>query len=551
MGGVVRRKGKNISRIKQMCSKLAQLRILDTVMFIGVVVKLASMLYSRRIPTSSSMREVQSDSSLVEPDDSPSEEMIETLSDKWPVPKWVERWMEHKMPFHSPLLYRREDDDFSFGYDSYLDDDGDARREQRKRKKHTRFRGIFLRDSHFDQNEEQLNSHGYAVVDDLLYEAEHSREETLWAIDNSDFEIDQYLSDDEVEYYYPAFMFRNGQSHPRHYFDDDAESWDPYYSYDDDNIRGTFGMGWGEEVDPTTVSERDVCTTPLHYRTYQPNCNSMHEDLSGYQWLIGQDIYSRRWNKRKHDEPSDKSHLSKYLSHGYYRDAFLFQPSFVSYAGKDQPSNKWEKVVFKTMRHMYRSSGGLSDDEYEVEDDGWSFDPEDKYTFLQHLEDMRKDAMLMELLTSSPRATDIYVHCAMSSVIEFAPVDIEEYILPTTGYTPKRVLRGAKQKDELEGPLNDYISPEEKLEIALEMAKSLAAMHGFEDGAIAHVDVQVGQFFRGSDGFIKIVDYNRAEALLYDVKNEKYCKWTNGKPAQGVVSQVFYCSIGFFRLSQY
>lgn len=40
---------------------------------------------------------------------------------------------------------------------------------------------------------------------------------------------------------------------------------------------------------------------------------------------------------------------------------------------------------------------------------------------------------------------------------------------------------------------------------------------------IAHVDVQFGQFFRGTDGLIKIIDFNRAEALLYDVEKEKYC----------------------------
>ncbi|KAL7523183.1 hypothetical protein ACHAXR_000056, partial [Thalassiosira sp. AJA248-18] len=51
---------------------------------------------------------------------------------------------------------------------------------------------------------------------------------------------------------------------------------------------------------------------------------------------------------------------------------------------------------------------------------------------------------------------------------------------------------------------------------------------------IAHVDVQVGQFFRGRDGMIKFVDYNRAEPLLYDTKNDKYCKWTNGEPSDGV-----------------
>ena len=94
--------------------------------------------------------------------------------------------------------------------------------------------------------------------------------------------------------------------------------------------------------------------------------------------------------------------------------------------------------------------------------------------------------MLMELLSSSPRTTDIYAHCSMSSVIELVPVDLEEYILPTLGYSPKKIIRGGSET-EREEPLNDHITPEEKLEIALEMAKCLAAMHGYEDGVIAHV----------------------------------------------------------------
>ena len=116
--------------------------------------------------------------------------------------------------------------------------------------------------------------------------------------------------------------------------------------------------------------------------------------------------------------------------------------------------------------------------------------------------------------------------------------------MPTSGYAPKRLVRrGGTQtvEDELDdAPLNDHISPEEKLDIALGMAKSLEAMHGYSDGAIAHGDIQVGQFFQGNDGRIKLVDYNRAEPLLYDIKNEKYCKWMNDMPPDGTVSMLCY-----------
>ena len=59
------------------------------------------------------------------------------------------------MPFHSPLLYRREDDDYTFGYDSYLDDDdGVARGEQQR---NIRFKGMFHADSYYNEIKEDLN----------------------------------------------------------------------------------------------------------------------------------------------------------------------------------------------------------------------------------------------------------------------------------------------------------------------------------------------------------------------------------------------------------
>ena len=89
---------------------------------------------------------------------------------------------------------------------------------------------------------------------------------------------------------------------------------------------------------------------------------------------------------------------------------------------------------------------------------------------------MRKDAMVMELLSATPRAIDLYAHCAMSSVVEFAGTDMDEALLPTLGFPPRGV-RGGDESFEAR-PYNDDLSPPEKLEVALEMAKCLAVMHG-------------------------------------------------------------------------
>ncbi|KAL7535462.1 hypothetical protein ACHAWF_005175 [Thalassiosira exigua] len=586
--GFARRKGRNFSRISRMCRKLGQLRVVDVALFVAAVSKLASVLYSMWRVSSSRQSAGQTGTVSLslepEPDIDEIVEVKET-SRQWKLSKWARMWADHRMPFHSPLLYRREDDDYSFGHYSYLDDD-DLDVSSTQRKKNVRFKGMFRKSDTFLDYQEELHDQGYVLVDDVLYKSNRYRDRTKLALAHAGAEVGYVVEQDELEHSDPAFEYRSDRKDHLQYIDDDG--WHHYYSFDDDFLRGTSGMESESNKRHTTdgnvkpieesgdANERDSkddegdeaiieeagmtfdkeeveykeedgnvkeidsddqkenvtkCSQPSFYRLYHPTCNELHASLSGYQWLLGEEVYSRRWKRRNHLS-LERSHPSKYLSHGYYRDAFLFQRIFASQNEVGKQSTQWDKVVFKTMRHMYKSRTADADDD-EIHESGLGYDPEDKYTFLEYREDMRKDAMVMELLSSSPRAIDLYSHCAMSSVIEFAPTDIEKTVLPTKGYSPKMfVRRESENEDDLE-PLNDHISPIEKLEIALEMAKCLAAMHGFEDGVIAHSDVQLGQFFRGRDGMIKFVDFNRAEPLLYDTEHDEYCKWKNGKPGDG------------------
>ena len=139
--------------------------------------------------------------------------------------------------------------------------------------------------------------------------------------------------------------------------------------------------------------------------------------------------------------------------------------------------------------------------------------------------------MVMELLTSSNRIANIYSFCATSSLVEYAPGNIEEYVMADR--------RGMKRKNDggnISIPAND-LGAMEKLEMSLEMARGIAAMHGHSGGVIANVDVQMGQFSRGVDGLIKIIDFNRAEAMLFDEVGGEYCRFENGIPPDGSVSR--------------
>ena len=135
----------------------------------------------------------------------------------------------------------------------------------------------------------------------------------------------------------------------------------------------------------------------------------------------------------------------------------------------------------------------------------------------------RMDALVMERLSLSPRITEMYGFCSTSIMTEPLPGEVLEEAVPNRGKINRQDLL---DKDDV-NPKNPY-SPEQKLEMALTMAEALADLHGFEGGIIVHDDIDLGQYLRTSDGRIKLNDFNRAKALLYDSIKEEYCNYYNG-----------------------
>lgn len=101
---------------------------------------------------------------------------------------------------------------------------------------------------------------------------------------------------------------------------------------------------------------------------------------------------------------------------------------------------------------------------------------------------VRMDAMVAERLTSSPRIYEIYGFCGLSILSEFFPHgDMEDVAVSHgEGY----LLTEEAQEDYLDElePFND-LSNEQRLVMSLQMAESLADLHGDISGAIAHQDV--------------------------------------------------------------
>ena len=548
------------------------LRLYDVLLLMAAAAKLASVAYNRHKTPTNTMMHQQYDTTAASSTRGKLHRHISTSSTSSPSSSmqqnqqqhpWISTWKSLKMPFHTPILYRHPPH-------------------------HTNYIGMFRYKQVSDGRIQHLNDHGYATVDDVIYHADDYRAWTDWAIHESHPVPQYYKRDERIETMMkqrpPSIVFsndivstnretnqhiiekitkqnrkNNNQQIMNQYIDDNSE-WDAYYARDDDYLRGSKGTGLHEKLDQEEI-ENSSCMRPTWYLNYYPTCNVVHETMSGETWMVGDDSLLRHWEystrsmmMHHRNGNGDGIPLSKYLGHGYYRDAFLLNRLFVqtrhqstssSYNNNNYNNNddsihsspiEFDEVVFKSMRSLSdKSYVGTSEDD-SIMADGWAYDPTDKYAYQDLLEDMRKDALVMELLSSSRRAADIYAFCALSSAVEFTPVDIEDYIMPSKGAHPTLLRRysGQELHDIPEYPVNGDIPPYEKLTIALEMAKCIAEMHGYVHGPIANVDVQAGQFFRGRDGLIKLVDFNRAEPLLYDIKQNKYCKFVNGMPAEGM-----------------
>lgn len=242
---------------------------------------------------------------------------------------------------------------------------------------------------------------------------------------------------------------------------------DPYYAFDDDEVRTSGSEEWYLKG----------CRMTATHRQHNPTCNKMHE----------QDVPSfliQEW--------------SNYLGSGAFRDAFFIPASIV----QDSESGNVTGAVFKSML--------LSDEDYD-------------FNLRSHIEMSRIDALVMDLLSASPRVTNIYGYCGQGSITEYCPTQVEKVILKRE-YDDGKFLPG----EEDEPTTRNDLTVVEKLQFALDFARPLAEMHGLKEGAFIHVDIKPDQYLRGYDGIVKLIDYNRAEPLLYNEETGKHCSQNEG-----------------------
>jgi len=248
--------------------------------------------------------------------------------------------------------------------------------------------------------------------------------------------------------------------------------------YEDERLRQLNRMDLEptvEKYDHDDEQDYKECRRPNWKSAYYPNCNAFHE--MGMERIYDTHITSL----------VDKAYDSYLFSHGYYRDAWLVDNV-----------EKHERAVLKTVRMKHDYTPRI-------------------FTNVQ------RDAVIMERLTSSPYIVKMFGHCAASLTVQPIDFEIEEYIVPGEGYSKQEDLL---DEDDVQ-PRNDY-TPSEKLEIALDMARSLSVLHGYEGGVIVHDDVQLCQWLRNRKNKLVLGDFNRAEIRDWNEEKGEYCKHTNG-----------------------
>ena len=295
----------------------------------------------------------------------------------------------------------------------------------------------------------------------------------------------------------------------------DEEEWDPddlYLEHDEDI----------EDFEQN-------CYRPAFKNKYHPTCNAVHELDLGRDYISHPPRHYHQQSRSENSDDDDhydgidfdngeyiddQTYDTFYISHGYFRDVWVvYQPDFET------------KTILKTLRWKHEVS-------------------------LSMTREVLNDALIMERMTASPRIVDIFHHCGTSVWVEAINYEVEEVIVPGEGYYELDINNETMTAEEQQKirdefpmvedivtssgemltvpkPFNDFTAVE-KLDMALQMAKSLADLHGYEGGVIVHDDVQLCQWLRTKNGRIKLGDFNRAEIMDYDPMKKQYCKYNNG-----------------------
>ena len=146
----------------------------------------------------------------------------------------------------------------------------------------------------------------------------------------------------------------------------------------------------------------------------------------------------------------------------------------------------------------------------------------------QHVQ-MSKEAIIMEQLSSCPRIVNIYGFCGVSIAVENMPYEVEDEIQTSLSrkeihqYYENQKPNRAIHQFGMQPPLNN-LTTIEKLNLAIDIAESLADIHGYQGGVIIHADTHPCQWLRNSQGQVKLNDFNNALIMDWDFQTNEFCR---------------------------
>ena len=214
------------------------------------------------------------------------------------------------------------------------------------------------------------------------------------------------------------------------------------------------------------------CTRPPWTYDIHPICNDVH-----------QLVYDRPFrNDTDVAQPYDINHLGM----GYNRDVHLF-------------SAQHEDVVVKNFRYER---------------------PLDRHDVAS----MEVEALMMEKLTASPFVSNIYSFCGLVAVVEKGR-QLKNEVMPYAGGRVSQWEVDELQKDDVH-PYNAFTN-EQKLDLAISMAESLAEFHGFSGSVVVNDDISFDQWLYADsdDGRIMLNDLNNVLLLTWNREKQEYCKF--------------------------
>ena len=148
----------------------------------------------------------------------------------------------------------------------------------------------------------------------------------------------------------------------------------------------------------------------------------------------------------------------------------------------------------------------------------WRYD----FTY-EDFEYMRMDAIVNEKLNGNPEIVHSYAFCGNSIIGEaMALGDLLE-----VAFSSGKGRHVPIKDNEKNLVVHNALSGTQKLELSLQMAESVMLLHAYPGGVIVHDDIYLSQFLLSGEGKLKLNDFNRAEIMLWNEKDQEYCKYRN------------------------